>query len=99
MQALRQERRIPRWVAIADRDRLLPVDLDNIAFVDIVAEKSKRGRSLSLVECFLAPDELLASSPEGRFIHEVVVPFVRSAPRPRRGPRCSGEQPRPRAVR
>ena len=83
MRALRQKRRIPRWVAIADRDKILPVDLDNVIFVDIVADRARRGSRISLVEQFLGRDELLASAPEGRFVHELVVPFVRTGGQPR----------------
>ena len=83
MQALRQERGIPRWVAIAHHDKLLPVDLDNIVFVDIVAERVRRTLRLSFVELFLEPDDLLVSGPEGHFVHELVVPLVRTSPTPR----------------
>jgi thiopeptide-type bacteriocin biosynthesis protein len=78
VQHWRQERRLPRWVALADHDNELPVDFDNVlsveAFVDLV-----KGRDTALlVELFPGPDQLCARGPDGQFVHELVVPFIRS---------------------
>jgi len=78
VQRLRTERRMPRRVLLADGDNELLVDFDNVlsveAWLDIL---EKRGDAL-LFELFPGPGELCARGPEGRFVHELVVPFVRT---------------------
>ncbi len=81
VQEWRQRRRLPRLVTLADGDNELLVDLDNPlaidAFLDVVEERDRA----RLHELFPGPDELVARGPEGRFVHELVVPFHR-LPRP-----------------
>jgi thiopeptide-type bacteriocin biosynthesis protein len=73
----RAARRLPRWIAVVDGDNELPIDLDNVLAVDRLVELIKGRDQVTLVELFPGPDELVASGPEGRFVHELVVPFVR----------------------
>jgi len=93
MQALRERLRLPRWVAIMDGDNLLPIDLDNVLLVDVAAHLLKNRSGASLVELFYGPDDVFTLGPEGRFTHELVVPFVRvnepsmASPMPRRAAR------------
>jgi thiopeptide-type bacteriocin biosynthesis protein len=77
VQAWRARRRLPRWIALADADNELPVDLDNVLAVDTLVELVKGRERATLVELFPGPDQLWARGPEGRFVHELVVPFVR----------------------
>jgi thiopeptide-type bacteriocin biosynthesis protein len=79
LQELRVARRLPRWVSLSDGDNELPVDLDNVLAVETLIELVKARDIATLTEIFPAADELLASGPEGRFGHEFVVPFVRTA--------------------
>ncbi|HEY4307481.1 MAG TPA: lantibiotic dehydratase [Gemmatimonadaceae bacterium] len=76
----RANRKLPRFVNVADGDNMLLVDLDNVlsveSFIQLVRQ---RGHAL-LEEVFPGDDELIARGPEGRFAHELLVPFVRSAP-------------------
>src|SRR5512133_682128 len=82
VQAWRAERRLPRYVALADYDNELVIDLDNVLSVAALAHPL-RGRSQAvLVEMFPGPEALCVSGPEGRFVHELVVPFVQGAPPP-----------------
>ncbi len=74
----RARRRLPRWVALADYDNELPVDLDNVLSVEAFVDAVKGRDKATLVELFPGPDELCARGPEGRFVHELVVPFVRA---------------------
>jgi thiopeptide-type bacteriocin biosynthesis protein len=80
IQQWRERRRLPRLVTLVDADNELLVDLDNTlsidAFLDVIEE---RDRAL-LHEIFPGPDELIARGPEGRFVHELVVPFHRLPP-------------------
>ncbi|HKI06526.1 MAG TPA: lantibiotic dehydratase [Thermoanaerobaculia bacterium] len=78
----REQRRLPRLVALVDNDNELLVDLDNVLSVETfldVAEDRDRAR---IVEFFPGPDQLPAAGPEGRFLHEILVPFVRKPPNP-----------------
>jgi thiopeptide-type bacteriocin biosynthesis protein len=77
-QALRRELGLPRFVEVADGDNELPVDLDNVLSVETFVQLVKDRPLLQLVELWPGPDELVAHGPEGRFTHEIVVPFLRT---------------------
>lgn len=76
MHALRDRRRLPRWVVLADYDNTLVVDLDNVvavdSFVQLLHERSEAG----LTELYPGPADLAAIAPEGRYVHEIAIPFV-----------------------
>jgi thiopeptide-type bacteriocin biosynthesis protein len=71
---LRAARGLPRRVALQDGDHELPLDLENVRCVEILAHLVKPRTGATLVEMF--PDELCAEGPEGRFVHEILLPFV-----------------------
>jgi lantibiotic biosynthesis protein len=79
LQTWRAERRLPRLVGLADADNELPLDLENALCVETFVERVKGRDEATLVEVFPMPDLLCASGPEGRYVHELVVPFVRKA--------------------
>jgi thiopeptide-type bacteriocin biosynthesis protein len=81
-QTWRTERRLPRWVVLADGDNTLPVDLDNVLSVETFAHLVKGRDEAVVTELFPGPEQLCAYGPEGRFAHELVVPFVRAAQEP-----------------
>jgi thiopeptide-type bacteriocin biosynthesis protein len=76
---LRERARLPRWVVISVGDNDLPVDLDGAGGVELFAHEAKRG-AMRLTELYPMPDALPVTGPEGRFVHEIVVPFVRRQP-------------------
>ncbi len=76
LQAWRSERRLPRWVLLADGDNKLPVDFDNILSCESFLDTVKQRTTFILEEIFPGPEELMARGPEGRFAHELVVPFT-----------------------
>jgi thiopeptide-type bacteriocin biosynthesis protein len=79
VQSLRRRLRLPRWVAVAEGDRLLPLDLDNVLCVETLAVWAGNNRSgISLVETFHGPNQVLVTGPEGRYVHEIVLPFLRA---------------------
>jgi thiopeptide-type bacteriocin biosynthesis protein len=83
VQAWRAERRLPRYVAVVDRDHQLVIDLDNVLSVEALAHQLRGRRQALLVEMFPDPDALCVTGPEGHFAHELIVPFVQAAaPRP-----------------
>ena len=77
--AWRKRRRLPQLVALADGDHTLPIDFDNILSVETFVHLTKGREQVRLLEMFPSPDELCARGPEGRFLHELIVPFVRKA--------------------
>jgi thiopeptide-type bacteriocin biosynthesis protein len=89
VQEWRRRRKLPRLIVLADSDNELLVDLDNAlsieTFLDLV-EGRDRAR---LLELFPGPDELPAQGPEGRFVHEILIPFVRRPAAPAEGARES----------
>ena len=77
---------MPRLVALADGDNELLLDFHNPLSLDAVVEVIKSREEAVLTEVFPGPDELCAEGPEGRFFHELVVPFVRRATEPAQAP-------------
>jgi thiopeptide-type bacteriocin biosynthesis protein len=83
VQAWREAERAPRLLAVADFDNELVVDLENALSVETFLQLVKGRPFADAVELFPGPEELCARGPEGRFAHEIIVPFVRSrAPSP-----------------
>jgi class I lanthipeptide synthase len=98
VQAWRAERRLPRYVALADYDNELVIDLDNVLSVAALAHQLRGRGQAVLVEMFPGPDALCVTGPEGHFVHELVVPFVQGAP-PRPDPDNAAPQATGSAVR
>jgi thiopeptide-type bacteriocin biosynthesis protein len=88
---LRADRGLPRLIALADADNELVADLENVLSVDALARQLKRRPAAKFVELMPAPERLCASGPEGRFTHQIVMPFVRSSPQP--APRTVARRP------
>jgi hypothetical protein len=78
VQHLRAERRLPRFVSLADADNELLIDLDNSLSIDSWLDVIEQRKDALLIEFFPGPDELCARGPEGRFVHELIVPLVRA---------------------
>jgi thiopeptide-type bacteriocin biosynthesis protein len=78
VQAWRAARRLPRRVLLVDGDNTLPVDLANALAVESLVHLLKGREEARFEELFPGPDQLCARGPEGRFVHELVVPFVRA---------------------
>jgi len=76
-QAWRRERRLPRWLLVAEGDQTLPVDTDNVASIEMMLQVVGTSTEAVLKELLPPPDELLVRGPEGGFLHELVVPFAR----------------------
>ncbi|XXF79655.1 lantibiotic dehydratase [Myxococcaceae bacterium GXIMD 01537] len=85
VQRLRETLKLPRFVGLEDRDNVLPVDLDNVLSIETFAHLAKDQAQVDLVELPFE-EGLCVQGPEGRFVHELVVPFVRSVPAPARVP-------------
>lgn len=84
LQAWRASRDLPRFFLLADGDNHLPVDMDNALSLDAFLDVVKGRGSFELEEMVPSPESLIAQGPEGRFVHELVVPFVAEAMEPER---------------
>ena len=80
VQRVRAELGWPRFIEVADADNELPVDLDNVLSIETFVHLVKERESCDLVEMWPPAELLCAHGPEGRFVHELVVPYVRRAP-------------------
>ncbi|HEV7514771.1 MAG TPA: lantibiotic dehydratase, partial [Thermoanaerobaculia bacterium] len=76
VQRFRAERRLPRFVSLADADNELLIDLDNVLSIDSWLDVVEERQEAMLIEFFPGPDQLCARGPEGRFVHELIVPLV-----------------------
>jgi lantibiotic biosynthesis protein len=89
---LRNKRGIPRHVSLLERDKALPLDLDNVLCAEVLAAEAAGSDSITLIEQYPCADRLYATSPEGRFVHELLLPFRNDANR------GSAPLPRPATV-
>lgn len=80
VQALRQARGFPRRIVLAEGDNTLTVDLDNPLSVDAFVHVMNRKDGAIIREMFPPPDQFCARGPEGRFSHEIIVPFHNTVP-------------------
>jgi thiopeptide-type bacteriocin biosynthesis protein len=77
LQELRKKLRMPRWLLLADFDNRLTLDLENILCIESFAHLIKQRDEVILLEFYPGPDQLVAQGPEGKYVHELIVPFVR----------------------
>ncbi|MDP1832071.1 MAG: lantibiotic dehydratase [Geothrix sp.] len=83
-QALRASRGLPRFVVLTDADNGLLVDLDQVLWVETLHHLVSGRSTFTLTECFPDPGQALVTSPEGRFAHELVIPFEAMTPAQRK---------------
>lgn len=83
LQRWREQRGLPDVVCVAQGDQRLVVDFRNVLAIDSFLHLMRRhaapDQPVLVHETFLAADALVVEGPEGRFAHELVVPFVRPA--------------------
>lgn len=77
LQEWRRERQVPRHVLLVDGDNELPVDFENPLSVDTFCHLISRRPECVVAEMFPRPSQLCTVGPEGRFVHELIVPFTR----------------------
>ncbi len=74
----REQRGIPRRVIFGDEDAELLVDFDNVLVLDaFLAEARQQSTRVALIELWPDSGALPVRGPEGRFVHELTIPFVR----------------------
>lgn len=88
-QILRENLGLPRFVTLTDADNTLRVDLDRVLWVETLHQLVAGRSAFTLTEGFPGPDQCPVTSAEGRFAHELVIPFEAvpaAPPRPVRLP-------------
>lgn len=89
----RRRHDVPRFVSLRDNEARLPLDLENILCVEALLDAARGREELRLVEFFGGDEGLCVESGEGKYVHEVVLPFLRS-PQPDGGASESGREHR-----
>jgi thiopeptide-type bacteriocin biosynthesis protein len=77
VQRLREQLEIPRHVEIGESGRWLPLDLDSALCVEVLGRAARQRPDVVVREQVPAFEELCATGPDGRFVHELVIPFLR----------------------
>jgi thiopeptide-type bacteriocin biosynthesis protein len=75
----REKKKVPRFVYVTEADNQLLIDFDNALSVEVLVEYIKKRPEAKLVEMLHDPGDLCVRGPEGTFVNEVVIPFVRNA--------------------
>ena len=91
----REQRGIPRRVIFGDEDMELLVDFDNVLALDAFLAEARQSARIALIEFWPDSGALPVRGPEGRFVHELTIPFVRHrAPTRRPAPSFGAEAER-----
>lgn len=95
VRGMKEKKRMPDLVWLVEADHVMPFDLRNALAARVLVHMIRAGDGSVLVEGIPGEEDLCVSGPEGKFTHELVIPFVRSD-----APAGPGEarEPRPQAV-
>ncbi|MGB9179218.1 MAG: lantibiotic dehydratase [Pyrinomonadaceae bacterium] len=74
----RSRRRIPSLVFLSDNQSNLPVDFRNALSVESFAMLLRGREQATLFELFPTPEQTVARAPEGLFLHQLIIPFIKS---------------------
>jgi len=73
----RVRRGIPRRVLLAEEDNELLIDFDNVLSVETFLASVRQLPEFELTEFWPGVEDLPVRGPEGRFVHELTIPFIR----------------------
>jgi thiopeptide-type bacteriocin biosynthesis protein len=76
---LRQSRRIPAIIVLKDGEQYVPVDLQNALSARSFVSLIKKRAEVRVSELLPGPGDLIVKDREGRFHHELIVPFTYAA--------------------
>jgi thiopeptide-type bacteriocin biosynthesis protein len=88
---IRERLGLPRFVETGEGLRRSVFDLENVLSAESLIQRIRTERSASVVEMFPTPDSLCTLGPQGRYAHEITVPFLRD----RSGTPVIARAPRP----
>ncbi len=69
---------LPRWGVWVDGDRELTIDFENPLMVDAFIALAARGPAAVVEEMLPAPHQLAVQGRRGRFVHDLVIPVLRT---------------------
>lgn len=72
----RQSWGIPRFIALEQGDQELFLDLAHTLCQDLLIDTLQRLKILYLIEWLRTPDRCCVTGSDGRFTHEVIIPFI-----------------------
>jgi thiopeptide-type bacteriocin biosynthesis protein len=72
---------VPRFVYVAEADNQLLIDFENTLSVETFLDHIRKRSETVLVEMLPPPEALPVRGPEGSFVHEIILPFVRKKTR------------------
>jgi len=75
---IREQHRIPRFVEVADGDNTLPIDFESLPSLSAAAGLLANPKHKIIEQFWNHEEGLCVDSPDGKFVNEFVVPFVRS---------------------
>lgn len=78
----RRANHVPRFAFIAELDHQLLIDFENPLAVETFLDLIRKQPETVMMEMFPGPEALAVRGPEGRFVHEMILPFVRRERRP-----------------
>ncbi|XXF80186.1 lantibiotic dehydratase [Myxococcaceae bacterium GXIMD 01537] len=78
--ALRERYALPRRVALVTGDQALSLDLESEPEAEFLRRKLRQERAVTLTEDLPDDSELVVEGAEGRYRHELLVPFLASRP-------------------
>jgi len=71
---LQAEHQLPDWVALADGDNELVLDIRTEAGQQLLLEEARRQTVLRLVEWVATPDQCWVSDANGQYVNELIIP-------------------------
>lgn len=77
---LKRQLKLPRYIEIVEGRRRTACDLDDPWGAELLRHRLGRARESVVEEMLPGPGELCAHGPEGRFVHEMIVPLARETP-------------------
>src|SRR6185295_3023680 len=80
MRALRAARQLPRWVMCGDGDNILTVDLTSAPCIESLLHLARGQPRVRLYELSDTPEQQCARGGEAAYVHELVIPWLRTAP-------------------
>ena len=76
VERLRERKGFPRFLVVEEQDNALPIDLDQPLSAEAFGEMLKKRPKGPIMELLPGPDELCVGGQNGRFVHELFVPFL-----------------------
>ncbi len=74
---LRERLQLPRFIELGEARARSVFDLENVLSAECLSQRMQSEPRATLVEMFPTPGMLCATGPDGRYIHELTVPFLR----------------------